>query len=459
MALVITDTGMSKAVNADMQGISLKITHVGVGLNGYEPDSSQTELENEIEVVEIQGGETISPTQVQLTALFDGEDEIQGREVGFYLEDGTLFAVESDPVNVIMYKSGSVGSSALEIFDIVLDSVPPSSVTVNASSFTLPNVDNQSNAVVDGRFDFWYEGTTQTTSGYGSDTMWRNTNIGSTKVHTREDLQPDDLPALENPTARYFSRTVVTSVAGDGNKVDKSQRIDNVRRFAGQKNIYEFYARADSEKEIAVSFTQNFGIGGSAEVNGISAQKLTLSDSWKRYKVIIDMPSITGKTIGDGSYIEPKFFFDAGVDFDIESAELGQQSGTFDVACVDLHKGIKSRGFPEEISSQSLLRVNTEGSFWQGTVCGGNDNYNNFYYGAYMYSGANRVNLYGGSRVLNFSNKVVPVVTMVVEPVCNNATFKDALATYQNVSVRLLGPAVEGSYIVTGDVTRVDGRI
>ena len=133
MALTITSLGLSKAVNADLQGLALKITHVGIGLNGYEPNKAQTKLQNEVVKVQIHGGKKISENQVHLTALFEDDGEIKGREVGFYLSDGTLFAVDSDPVHIIMYKSGSNGSAVIESFDLVLDSVPPNSITVDVT--------------------------------------------------------------------------------------------------------------------------------------------------------------------------------------------------------------------------------------------------------------------------------------------------------------------------------------
>jgi len=133
MALTITNLGLSKAVNADQQGLTLKITHVGIGLNGYEPNKEQTQLQNEIAKVQIHGGKKVRENQVHFTALFDEDGEIKGREVGFYLSDGTLFAVDSDPVHIIMYKSGSAGSEVIESFDLVLDSVPPNSITVDVT--------------------------------------------------------------------------------------------------------------------------------------------------------------------------------------------------------------------------------------------------------------------------------------------------------------------------------------
>ena len=110
---------------------------------------------------------------------------------------------------------------------------------------------NYRNKIVDGRFDFWYEGTSQTTSGYGSDTMWVNANVGSTKVHSQQTLAIGvDLPSIEVPSATYFSRTVVTSVAGASNYCNKWARVEDVRTLAGKTVTISFYAKADAVKNV-----------------------------------------------------------------------------------------------------------------------------------------------------------------------------------------------------------------
>lgn len=130
MTLIVTQAGLDKAIQADLAGISLMIAEVGIGTNGYTPDKAMTALQNEILRKVLTGGKPVSPNQIQLQVLIDDDGEIIGREIGFYLDDGTLFAIDSDPVNIITYKSASPGSQALETFDLVLDSVPPDTVTV-----------------------------------------------------------------------------------------------------------------------------------------------------------------------------------------------------------------------------------------------------------------------------------------------------------------------------------------
>ncbi len=228
-------------------------------------------------------------------------------------------------------------------------------------------VRKQRNYITDGIFRFWFQGTNQTSSGYGSDTMWQNGNSGSTKTHTQETLTIGvDLPAVDNPTAEFFSRTVVTSVVGAGNFVNKEHRIESVRSLAGKKCNLSFYAEADSVKNIAFDLTQNFGTGGSpsATVEGINATKQEITADWARYDFVADIPSIAGKTIGTNGddYLSVTFWYDAGSNFDSRTDSLGQQSGTFDIDCVQLKEGESATKFEEEDFEES--QGNVERYYW-----------------------------------------------------------------------------------------------
>jgi hypothetical protein len=205
--------------------------------------------------------------------------------------------------------------------------------------------------IIDGDFNIWEEATTQTTAGYGSDTMWRNWHNGTTKVHSRQafTLGQTDVPG--NP--KYYSRTVVTSVAGASNACIKTQKIEGVETFSGKTVTVSFYAKADAAKNIAIQFYQSFGTGGSpsADVSGIGSQKIALTTSWAKYEATVAIPSISGKTLGtnNNDYLEFWFFFDAGSNYNPQSATLGQQSGTFEIARVRLVSGSDSGNDIDEV--------------------------------------------------------------------------------------------------------------
>jgi hypothetical protein len=198
------------------------------------------------------------------------------------------------------------------------------------------------NYLINGNFDMWQYGTSQTSSGYGSDDRWANYNIGSTKTHSMVNSS-DTERALFNSSK--YSRTVVTSVAGAGNLVEKYQGIEDITKLAGKTITISFWAKADSSKNIAIDLSQFFGTGGtpSAFITGIGSQLVALTTIWQKKVITVTMPSIVGKTLGtDGTHTSCtyiNFWFDAGSSWNSRTVSLGQQSGTFDIAEVKIEDG------------------------------------------------------------------------------------------------------------------------
>lgn len=233
---------------------------------------------------------------------------------------------------------------------------------VDITSFPIPtrplsDVVSGKNKIINGNFDIWQRGTSHTTTGYGSADRWRNENVGTTKVASQQAFTLGQTDVPNNPT--YFYRTVVTSVAGSGNYCTANQRIEGVNTFAGTNATLSFWAKADAAKDIAIEFLQNFGSGGSpsATVNGIGSQKVTLSTAWQKFEVTVAIPSITGKTLGtDGNdFLSVALWFDAGSALDTRTATLGQQSGTFDIAQVQLEAGDTATLFEQRPTGHELM--------------------------------------------------------------------------------------------------------
>jgi hypothetical protein len=81
-----------------------------------------------------------------------------------------------------------------------------------------------------------------------------------------------------------------------------SQKIENVQTFAGQTVTISFWAKASSTFTTQPIITQNFGTGGSSEVTTYPST-VSIGTSWNRYSVTVAVPSISGKTIGAGSFL------------------------------------------------------------------------------------------------------------------------------------------------------------
>jgi len=214
------------------------------------------------------------------------------------------------------------------------------SSTVQVSSINNGPLAGFRNAIINGNFDHWQRGTSFTGVEYGAD-RWLSNRNGSTHTVTRQafTLGQTDVPG--EPT--YFSRTAVVSAAGASNYSVFEQRIEGVRTLAGQQITVSFWAKADASKDIALELSQAFGSGGtpSTGVRGIAAIKKALTTTWQKITHTLTLPSISGKTIGTNNNDSLTFhiWFDAGSDFNSRTDTLGQQSGTFDIAQVQIEAG------------------------------------------------------------------------------------------------------------------------
>ncbi len=212
------------------------------------------------------------------------------------------------------------------------------------------------NKIINGNFDIWQRGTSQTSSGYGSDDRWSNEQTGSTKTHTRETFTLGQIDVPNNP--KYYSRTVVISSSGSGNYCFKAQKIESVLTFSGSTATLSFWAKADASKNIAIEFVQVFGTGGSpsSSVTGIGVTTCALTTSWKKFIVTVNIPSISGKTLGTAGddFISFNFWFEAGSSFNSRTNNLGQQSGTFDISQVQFESGSAATPFEQRSISLEL---------------------------------------------------------------------------------------------------------
>jgi hypothetical protein len=218
-----------------------------------------------------------------------------------------------------------------------------------------PAIDNPaSNVIINGNFDIWQRGTSGT-SGYVAD-RWINTLIGSTAAISRQSFTLGQTDVPNEP--KYFHRVVVTSVAGSGNAAIFRQYIESVQTFAGQTVTLSFWAKADASKNIAIDLEQQFGTGGSPStgVDAIGVTTCALTTSWQKFTVTANFPSISGKTLGtnNNDRINVNFWFDAGSAFNGRTNSLGQQSGTFDIAQVQLEAGDVATPFEVRTVEQEL---------------------------------------------------------------------------------------------------------
>ncbi len=124
----LTTAGLQAVFNADSNGLDARITAVGLGDVGYTPSQDRIGLGAEKSRIAIASGKMASPTQAHMTILEDSDKTFWVKEVGFYLQDGTLFAVYSHPTKVLAYKSPDV--DLILAFDLAISGVPSGSITI-----------------------------------------------------------------------------------------------------------------------------------------------------------------------------------------------------------------------------------------------------------------------------------------------------------------------------------------
>jgi len=162
------------------------------------------------------------------------------------------------------------------------------------------------NKIINGDFNIWQRGTSFSSISSGTFTADRwfvnFDGSGATRSVSQQTFTPGSAPVAGYESS-YFLR-LATTVAGSGQTYSNlAQRIENVQTFANQTVVVSFWAKANAAISLGTVFGQNFGSGGSSSVYTVGPS-FTLSTSWARYTGYITLPSISGKTVGTGSYLE-----------------------------------------------------------------------------------------------------------------------------------------------------------
>jgi hypothetical protein len=156
------------------------------------------------------------------------------------------------------------------------------------------------NKFINSDFGIWQRGTSQTTNGYGSADRW-DVNTDGTFTNSREPFTAGAAP-VAGYEGQYFYRSTRTT----GSYMIVQQSIEDVRTFANQTVTLSYWARCSSGTITnSPSAVQYFGSGGSANVDiGCTPSTASVTTTWQRFTHIFVIPSISGKTIGAGSFLQ-----------------------------------------------------------------------------------------------------------------------------------------------------------
>ena len=166
------------------------------------------------------------------------------------------------------------------------------------------------NAFINGDMRIWQRGTSFTfaDSIFTADRFKFVTNGGTdgTGTVSQQTFTPGSAPVAGYEGFYYLRYNLTT--AGTSTQHYIQQNIEDVRTFAGQTVTWSFWAKADSARVLNPQLIQRFGTGGSSAVV-TTPSTITLSTSWARYSVTATIPSVSGKTIGTSSSLEPRMYW------------------------------------------------------------------------------------------------------------------------------------------------------
>jgi hypothetical protein len=154
------------------------------------------------------------------------------------------------------------------------------------------------NAIINGGFDIWQRGVNFSTFNISvADRWFVGTSSGPSSITiSRQSFTPGQTDVPGEPT--YYLR-----IDQADNNTLTLQRVEDVRSFAGQEVTYSFWAKADAATTMTVFMSQYFGPSGSTTVS-VATPSFSLTTSWQKFTHTVTLPSISGKTINAGSYLQ-----------------------------------------------------------------------------------------------------------------------------------------------------------
>lgn len=192
--------------------------------------------------------------------------------------------------------------------------------------------------IINGGFDVWQRGTSSAVNGYGAADRWLNGVGGGTVTQSRQSFTVGELLGHNNPT--FFLRQSVSGQTLTSQFALTQQRIEGVRTYAGQTITVLGWAKRATAGNMAFEIEQNFGTGGSTTVQSIGVASVALTTSWVPFAVVVNIPSVSTRTIGTNDYLAINFWSSAGTDFNARTNSLGLQTTDVDLWGIHIREGV-----------------------------------------------------------------------------------------------------------------------
>jgi hypothetical protein len=162
------------------------------------------------------------------------------------------------------------------------------------------------NKIINGDFGIWQRGTSFSNpldSTYNADRwMIEHDGTGATRTISQQTFTPGAAP-VAGYESQFFLRYAVSG--GTSNTYQQiEQRVEDVRIFAGNTVTLSFWAKADAARTISILYRRSYGSGGSTAEQTSVGSAINITTSWVRYSVTTTVASLSGKTLGAGSFTQ-----------------------------------------------------------------------------------------------------------------------------------------------------------
>lgn len=147
------------------------------------------------------------------------------------------------------------------------------------------------NQIINGGFDFWQRGTSQTTTGYGSADRWKLVTGGSGFTYK---MSKDTVTAPYTNLsffARNCAKISISGMTAGTGKLQLVQPMEDVRRFYNKKLVVSFWAKSSlASKSISVNISSPHS--DAVFQSSLNANNFSLTTDWVKYNVLFN-PSTT----------------------------------------------------------------------------------------------------------------------------------------------------------------------
>ncbi|MGS0744218.1 hypothetical protein ACVBEF_20765 [Glaciimonas sp. GG7] len=147
LQIITTNAGRAALINAEHNGTApLTITEIGLTDAVFTADADMTDLPGEFKRINTLSGEVVAADTIHVTIRDDGTDTYTVRGIGYWLSNGVLLGIYSQP-EAILEKSGQ--SMLLLSADTILTTLDVTSLTFGNANFTNPPATIERQGVVE----------------------------------------------------------------------------------------------------------------------------------------------------------------------------------------------------------------------------------------------------------------------------------------------------------------------